>query len=214
MPIPPSVYNTDWGYTLPARPVGSQFLVRSRERNQDNCDIQINFFTLIDVIDTPQPDAPADLTVCEFDTKEVTYTITGVAGPFDLTFDADQGVGTFTILGYNSGTPIDLDVDVPTPPPVGVTTTYTLNSIVTPSPALCDNPGPGLDVFTVTVVADLDAGLVGPTGNIPFDIIGFLCEGDDPALIPEFTAPTGGTGVYTFQWQEALSHGFVYNDIP
>ncbi|MFN8417131.1 MAG: gliding motility-associated C-terminal domain-containing protein [Cytophagaceae bacterium] len=61
------------------------------------------------------------------------------------------------------------------------------------------------NAITVTINPALVAGVVAADQTI--------CSGGDPAAFTVTTAPTGGTGTYTYQWQSATALAGPYSDI-
>lgn len=59
---------------------------------------------------------------------------------------------------------------------------------------------------TVTIYPSLQPGVIGNNQGI--------CEGETPAPLVETTAPAGGNGTYTYQWQVASNIAGPYSDIP
>ena len=61
------------------------------------------------------------------------------------------------------------------------------------------------DTLTITVQGSLDPGALGSSQTI--------CEGEIPASIQEVAAPSGGNGVYSYQWKSATSLSGPFNDL-
>ncbi|HQH41014.1 MAG TPA: hypothetical protein PK825_04660, partial [Bacteroidales bacterium] len=59
---------------------------------------------------------------------------------------------------------------------------------------------------TVTIYPSLQPGIIGNNQGI--------CEGETPAPLVETTAPSGGDGTYTYQWQVASNIAGPYTDVP
>ncbi|MGK7395787.1 MAG: PKD-like domain-containing protein [Candidatus Cyclobacteriaceae bacterium M3_2C_046] len=94
-----------------------------------------------------------------------------------------------------SATSLDYDV-----PPGLLQTTYYRRKVTS---GVC-----GSEVtspVTVTVITDLTAGVIGN------DVV--VCFGNVPDPIVELSKPTGGTGIYTYQWKSSTSKSGPYVEI-
>ncbi|HRG11052.1 MAG TPA: hypothetical protein PLJ08_20940, partial [Cyclobacteriaceae bacterium] len=112
---------------------------------------------------------------------------TSAAGPFNT-------IGGATSNTYN--------------PPAGVATTTFYRRRVNSGVCSADGPDANTDpdniaysnVITVTVDQDVVAGSIGNPQTI--------CSGQDPGILTEVTAPSGGNGsTYAFLWQESATGG-------
>jgi gliding motility-associated-like protein len=112
---------------------------------------------------------------------------TSAAGPFNT-------IGGATSNTYN--------------PPAGVTTTTFYRRRVNSGVCSADGPDANTDpdniaysnVITITVDQDVVAGSIGNPQTI--------CSGQDPGILTEVTAPSGGNGsTYAFLWQESATGG-------
>ena len=113
--------------------------------------------------------------------------ISGGTSPFTINYTRN-GVAQSAITNYFSGTNIS----------TGVLTTgvyiYALTSVTDAHGCAAQNLGTNITV-TVTDNGNLTAGTIGTAQTI--------CYNTSPAPLTQITAPTGGTGVYTFQWQSS-----------
>ena len=120
--------------------------------------------------------------LCFGATGNLTSVITGGAPPYTLTI-----TGYGVKAGYTSGSNIDLGVQPP------ATYNYTLTSVVD---ACGNSVGAGLPKnYSLIVYNDLTAGSVGNAQTICYNTV--------PAGFTQLSAPTGGPGAYTYQWQNS-----------
>jgi hypothetical protein len=116
--------------------------------------------------------------------------ISGGTAPFIINYTRN-GVPQTAINNYSSGTSI----------PTGILTTgiytYALSSVTDANGCHAQSLGTSITV-TATDNGNLAAGTIGSVQTI--------CYNTAPAPLTQITAPTGGTGVYTFQWQSSADN--------
>ena len=113
--------------------------------------------------------------------------VTGGTSPYTVNYTRN-GVSQTAINNYVSGTNIS----------TGVLTTgvyiYALTSVTDAGGCVATNLGTSITV-TASVNGNLTAGSIGTAQTI--------CYNATPGALTQVTAPTGGTGTYTYQWQSS-----------
>jgi hypothetical protein len=117
-------------------------------------------------------------------------SITGGTSPFTVNYTRND-ISQPTINNYVSGTNISTGIL-----PEG-TYVYALTSVTDAFGCNAQNPGTSINV-TATENGNLTAGSIVSAQTI--------CYNSIPATLTQLTAPTGGTGEYTYQWQSSLNN--------
>ena len=113
--------------------------------------------------------------------------VTGGTSPFTVSYSRN-GEPQPTVNDYSSGTAISTGALT-----AGIYT-YALSSVSDANGCSADSLGTNISV-TVTVNGNLTAGSIGAPQSV--------CYNTTPTPLTQVTAPTGGTGTYTFQWQSS-----------
>src|SRR5690606_13788255 len=86
-----------------------------------------------------------------------------------------------------------------TPPTLTATTQY--RRLVVSGTGTCNTAN--TTPVIITVYADLTEGAIGTDQTI--------CSGTTPALLTDASSPTGGTGTYTYTWEQSVDAGTTWN---
>jgi hypothetical protein len=135
-----------------------------------------------------------NITIDENTSTNFNVAISGGTTPYTVNFTRN-GIAQPAVNNYISGTNISTGVLT-----VGVYT-YTLTSVTDANGCAAQNLGTNI---TVTVNEALTAGTIGTSQTI--------CNNTSPAPLTQVIAPTGGTGIYTYQWQSSPDNS-VWTDI-
>jgi hypothetical protein len=127
------------------------------------------------------------ITITNYSSTDINTVITGGTSPFTINYSRN-GVAQQTISSYSSGT------NIPTGELTEGVYIYSLTSVYDARGCIAQNLGTSITI-TVTHDLALSAGSIGTAQTI--------CANTAPAPLTQLTAPTGGTGTYTFQWQSS-----------
>ena len=137
-----------------------------------------------------------DITINNNSSANINVTITGGTAPFTINFSRN-GIPQSPVTSYTSGSTIS----------TGILTTgiynYSLTSVTDANGCAATNLGTGIAV-TVTEYTTLTAGSIGTAQSICYNTV--------PAQLTELTAPSGGNGTYTYQWQSSANNS-TWTDI-
>lgn len=151
------------------------------------------------VLVTVYPEIPVaqlhdNISIYKNTSANFSVSITGGTPPYKINYSKD-GVAQASIEGYSSG------ADIPTGLLTTGVYTYALTSVSDSRGCLVQNLG---NSITVTVNEYLTAGTIGSSQ--------LICSNSIPATLTQLTAPAGGNGIYTFQWQSSHDNS-IWNDI-
>jgi len=153
-----------------------------------NC-ISVNTPVLI-TVNTPITDVQLQDNISIYNNASAVFkaVVTGGESPYTLNFTRN-GIAQNIINNYTSGT------DIPTGTLIAGNYTYALTT-VTDSRG-CQASESGLPI-TVTVFPSLNPGSIGTAQSV--------CHNTAPAPLTENSAPVGGSGNYTYQWQSSTDN--------
>ena len=137
-----------------------------------------------------------NITINNNSSANINVAITGGTAPFTISFSRN-GMPQSPVTNYTSGSNIS----------TGILTTgiynYSLTSVTDANGCAAANLGTGIAV-TVTEYTTLTAGSIGTAQSICYNTV--------PAQLTELTAPSGGNGTYTYQWQSSANNS-TWTDI-
>jgi uncharacterized protein GlcG (DUF336 family) len=138
-----------------------------------------------------------NITISNNTSTNINVAVTGGASPFSFNYTRN-GEAQPTINNYSSGANVSTGTLA-----IGIYN-YLLTSLTDALGCTAQNLGTGI---TVTVVDDngkLTAGTIGTSQSICYNTV--------PNALTQLTAPTGGSGTYTYQWQSS-DNNVNWNDI-
>lgn len=140
----------------------------------------------------------ADQSICYNTTPAAlasTAAASGGTGTYTYSWQESTDAGTtWNTIGGETGLGY-------TPPTLTATAQY--RRVVVSGTGTCNTAN--TTPVTITVYADLTEGAIGSDQTI--------CSGAAPALLTDASSPTGGTGSYTYSWQESTDGGTTWNAV-